>query len=147
MVKITPKQEDNIQARNVTIIIGKHSVVCITRKYIKNILQVNQNKLSTTLIRKLIFYITRDGQIYSKEESQKMLRPINLIICVNATKTKYITNSKNHITSAIKYKDKSTRQSLRTAILNLIYVIRKLFSKNNKNSKQLLFSKSYGGNK
>lgn len=38
MVKITTKEKDNIQARNVAIVFGKDSVIRVSRKNRKNIL-------------------------------------------------------------------------------------------------------------
>ena len=38
MIKITTKKKDDVQPRNIAIILGKYSVICISRNYWENIL-------------------------------------------------------------------------------------------------------------
>lgn len=38
MVKITPKEKDNIKSRNVAVIVSKYPVICITGNSSKNVL-------------------------------------------------------------------------------------------------------------
>lgn len=40
MVKITTKEKDDVQARNVAKVFGKDSVICVSRKNSKNILHI-----------------------------------------------------------------------------------------------------------
>jgi len=46
MIKITTKEKDDIQPRNIAIILGKYSVICISRKYWKNILHITKRSFA-----------------------------------------------------------------------------------------------------
>lgn len=40
MVKITTKEKDNVKPRNIPVVLGKYSVICIPRDNRKNVLHV-----------------------------------------------------------------------------------------------------------
>jgi hypothetical protein len=52
MIKITTKEKDNIQPRNVAIILGKYSVICISRNNRKNILHItNRSSIQSVVLK------------------------------------------------------------------------------------------------